>query len=73
MIAKAIHDTGSRIDKKFNTVNCAAIPNELLESELFGFEKDAFLGATRDKKGYFELSNNGTLFLDEIGDLDIFL
>lgn len=56
-----------------NTVNCAAIPEELLESELFGYKKGAFTGAIKDKKGYFELSNGGTLFLDEIGDMDIAL
>lgn len=73
LIAKAIHDMGFRSNKRFYIVNCAAIPKELLESELFGFKKGAFTGAIRDKKGFFELSNNGTLFLDEIGDLDISL
>lgn len=73
LIAKAIHDQGNRKDSRFNTINCAAIPKDLLESELFGYKKGAFTGATTDKKGYFELSNKGTLFLDEIGDMDISL
>lgn len=73
LIARAIHDMGNRKNEKFHVVNCAAIPNELLESELFGYKKGAFTGAIRDRKGFFELSNNGTLFLDEIGDLDISL
>ncbi len=73
VIAKIIHKQGNRKNERFNTINCAAIPRELLESELFGYKKGAFTGATTDKKGYFELSNKGTLFLDEIGDMDISL
>lgn len=73
LIAKAIHEQGNRRKERFHTVNCAAIPKELLESELFGYKKGAFTGAITDKKGFFELSNKGTLFLDEIGDMDISL
>ncbi len=72
-IAKAIHKMGNRSSGRFNTINCAAIPKELLESELFGHKKGSFTGAIRDKKGYFALSDKGTLFLDEIGDMDISL
>lgn len=70
IIARIIHEQGNRKHERFNTVNCAAIPRALLESELFGYKKGAFTGAVGDKKGYFELSNKGTLFLDEIGDMD---
>lgn len=73
LLAKTIHETGSRKNARMYTVNCAAIPSELLESELFGHKKGAFTGAIRDKKGYFQLADKGTLFLDEIGDLDISL
>ena len=73
LLARTIHEMGNRRAERMNTVNCAAIPSELLESELFGYKKGAFTGAMKDKKGYFELSNKGTLFLDEIGDLDISL
>lgn len=73
LIAKMIHNYGNRKAGRFNTINCAAIPKELLESELFGYKKGAFTGARYDKKGYFELSNGGTLFLDEIGDMDMSL
>jgi len=69
-IAKIIHYNSSRATRPFVEVNCSAIPQELFESELFGYEKGAFTGADRLKKGQFELANGGTLFLDEIGDLD---
>ncbi len=71
VIAKSIHYKSHRSDKEFIAVNCAAIPKELIESELFGHVKGAFTGAVRDKKGKFELADGGTLFLDEIGDLNI--
>ncbi len=71
LIAKAIHNTSKRKGKPLVTVNCAAIPYNLLESELFGYEKGAFTGANQRLKGKFELANDGTLFLDEIGDMDI--
>ena len=71
LIAKAIHGQGNRSHRKFYAINCAAIPKDLLESELFGYKKGAFTGATTDKKGYFELAHGGTLFLDEIGDMDL--
>ena len=69
LIAKAIHDNSLRKDKPFVALNSAAIPKDLLESELFGYEKGAFTGANASKKGYFEESENGTLFLDEIADM----
>lgn len=71
VIAKSIHYKSDRSHKEFIAVNCAAIPRELIESELFGHVKGAFTGAVRDKKGKFELADGGTLFLDEIGDLNI--
>jgi len=73
LVARAIHFLGKRKDKPFNVVNCSAIPANLLESELFGYKKGAFTGASEDRKGIIELSEGGTLFLDEIGDLDISL
>jgi transcriptional regulator with PAS, ATPase and Fis domain len=69
LLARAIHQSSPRRDKPFVTVNCGAIPGELLESELFGYEKGAFSGAARSKKGYFESADTGTLFLDELGEL----
>jgi len=69
LIARAIHRLSLRADKPFVKVNCAAIPAELIESELFGYERGAFTGAQSRKKGMFELANGGTLFLDEIGDM----
>ncbi len=69
LIARAIHRLSPRADKPFVKVNCAAIPAELIESELFGYERGAFTGAQGRKKGMFELANGGTLFLDEIGDM----
>jgi DNA-binding NtrC family response regulator len=70
LIAQALHNLSSRRDKKFVVVNCAAIPSELLESELFGHEKGAFTGADNLKIGKFEAANGGTLFLDEIGTME---
>ena len=69
LIARAIHFNSSRVEKPFVTVNCSAIPENLLESELFGYEKGAFTGAIKDKSGKFETADEGTIFLDEIGDL----
>ena len=71
LIAKAIHENSLRKDKPFVALNSAAIPKDLLESELFGYEKGAFTGANASKKGYFEEAENGTLFLDEIADMPI--
>ncbi|MDF1581863.1 MAG: sigma 54-interacting transcriptional regulator [Methyloprofundus sp.] len=69
LIAQAIHKAGSRRDKQFVAVNCSAIPEDLLESELFGHQKGAFSGASAARKGLFEIADGGTLFLDEIGDM----
>ena len=69
LVARALHHNSHRVTEPFITVNCAAIPKDLLESELFGHEKGAFTGAVEQKKGKFELAHNGTLFLDEIGDM----
>ncbi len=69
LIAKAIHQNSARNNHPFIAVNCAAIPKELLESELFGYRKGAFTGAEENRQGYFELAHRGSLFLDEIGDL----
>ena len=69
VLAKAIHGLSDRSNKPFVAVNCAAIPENLLESELFGYEKGAFTGATKQTKGKIEYANGGTFFLDEIGDL----
>jgi len=70
MIARAIHNHSLRCAKPLIDVNCAAIPEHLVESELFGYEKGAFSGADAQKIGYFEMADGGTLFLDEVGDLD---
>ena len=69
MFARALHAFGGRVDGPFVAINCAAIPETLLESELFGYEKGAFTGAVARKPGKFEMAHRGTLFLDEIGDL----
>src|ERR1700704_5232039 len=69
LIARAIHNISSRCGRKFIKLNCAAIPFDLLESELFGHEKGAFTGAIAQKVGRFELADKGTLFLDEVGDI----
>ncbi len=73
LIAKAIHHNGSRKDFPLVVVNCASIPRELLESELFGHEKGSFTGAYKRKEGKFEIANGGTLFLDEVGELEMAL
>ena len=73
LIAKAIHYNSERRTRPLVTINCGAIPQELLESELFGYEKGAFTGAVRSRMGRFELANTGTIFLDEIGDMPLSL
>jgi two-component system, NtrC family, response regulator PilR len=69
LIARAIHFTGPRSARRFLSINCGAMPENLLESELFGHERGAFTGAVRDKKGLFQEADRGTLFLDEIGEM----
>jgi transcriptional regulator with PAS, ATPase and Fis domain len=69
LVAKAIHDSSDRKDQSFVAVNCAAIPESLIESEFFGASKGAYTGANADKPGYLEAADSGTLFLDEIGDI----
>lgn len=71
LVARALHNSSSRKNKMFVPINCTAIPEHLLESELFGHVKGAFTGAITDKKGLFEEANGGTLFLDEIGDMSL--
>ena len=73
LIARAIHNLSPRCGRPFVKLNCAAIPFDLLESELFGHEKGAFTGAIAQKIGRFEMADTGTLFLDEIGDLPLAL
>src|SRR4051812_14659695 len=73
LIARSLHKNSERSNEVFQAVNCAAINENLLESELFGHEKGSFTGAVSDKKGLFEIADGGTLFLDEIGELDISL
>jgi len=71
LVARALHDGSTRKNSNFIEVNCAAIPHELIESELFGHEKGSFTGAFESKRGKFELAHEGTLFLDEIGDMSL--
>ena len=71
LVAKALHEYSSRKDNPFIKINCAAIPKNLMESELFGYEKGAFTGAVNSKPGRFELADGGTLFLDEIGEIPV--
>ncbi|MDC7239661.1 MAG: sigma-54 dependent transcriptional regulator [Spirochaetales bacterium] len=71
LVARALHNNSSRRNSPFVEVNCAAIPENLIESELFGHEKGAFTGAARQKKGKFELADGGTLFLDEVADMSL--
>jgi two-component system nitrogen regulation response regulator NtrX len=71
LVARAIHRNSNRKDEAFVQVNCAAIPEELIESELFGHEKGSFTGATEKQIGKFELAHKGTIFLDEVGDMSL--
>jgi DNA-binding NtrC family response regulator len=73
LAALALHDKSKRKDKSFLSINCAAIPENLIEAELFGYEKGAFTGAHVERKGFFELANQGTFFLDEIGEMPLHL
>ena len=69
LVSRALHSQSARVSNPFVAINCGAIPDQLLESELFGHRRGAFTGATCDRKGRFELAHKGTLFLDEIGDM----
>ncbi|MFC1858835.1 sigma-54 interaction domain-containing protein, partial [Thermodesulfobacteriota bacterium] len=71
MVAKAIHEMSDRKKKKFLPVHCGAIPENLMESEFFGYKKGAFTGADSNKSGYFDVTNQGTLFLDEVGEINL--
>ena len=70
LVARSLHDKSRRADRAFIPVNCGALPENLVESELFGHRKGAFTGADTHRKGLFEVANGGTLFLDEVGELD---
>ena len=71
LIANAIHEESERSEMPFVVINCGGIPENLIESELFGHKKGAFTGATADKKGLFEIEDKGTIFLDEIGEISL--
>jgi two-component system response regulator AtoC len=71
VLARELHANSPRVDKPFLKLNCAALPSELVESELFGYERGAFTGAFQKKSGMFEMAHEGTIFLDEIGDMDV--
>jgi two-component system, NtrC family, response regulator PilR len=71
LAARMIHDKGSRVDEPFVPVNCGAIPENLMESEFFGYKKGAFTGAAADREGFFQAASSGTLFLDEVADLPL--
>ena len=71
LVAEVVHCNSQRKDKPFISINCSAIPENLLESELFGYRKGAFTGAASDKKGLITMADQGTLFLDEIGDMPL--
>lgn len=71
LVARLIHDKSLRRNKRFVEINCAAIPDDLIESELFGYRRGAFTGATEDRRGKFEEAHEGTLFLDEVGDMSL--
>jgi two-component system response regulator PilR (NtrC family) len=71
LAARLIHDKGSRVDEPFVPVNCGAIPENLMESEFFGYKKGAFTGAAADREGFFQAASSGTLFLDEVADLPL--
>src|SRR6185503_2025406 len=71
VIARELHAHSARANKPFLKLNCAALPSELVESELFGYDRGAFTGAFQKKAGMFELADGGTLLLDEIGDMDL--
>ena len=73
LLARSIHFSGARRDRPFVAVNCAAIPEELFESELFGSRKGAFTGASEHRRGHFQMANGGTLLLDEIGEMPLHL
>jgi two-component system nitrogen regulation response regulator NtrX len=71
LVARSLHRLSRRATKPFIEVNCAAIPEDLIESELFGHEKGAFTGATQKKRGKFDLAHEGTIFLDEVADMSL--